>query len=218
MAMRINIYSIGMLIAAGIAVMLAGCMKKVEESAEYKAVCEGLHLSSTAKRNQAMEDGYIINKRFDCVDKASYAAVKEERMKYEAANTPEAIAKQKAEFAEKRKRYEEELARKAEVEKNVSVEAESNFVFRIVEVNTATEDELASVASIRPEVAAQIIAARQNGLFHDWYDLVNRVIGMSAAQSVAYASVSGLTVNGKSMEGAPPDERIAAAYWKNRRQ
>lgn len=219
MTIRFNNHSIGILIAAGAAVLLTGCVQRVEETAEYKAACEGPPLGKNiVKRNQALEDGYLLNDRFDCIDKASYAAVKAEHAKYEAANTPEALAKEKAEFAEKRKRHEEELARKEEAEKNASVEAKSDFVFRIVEVNSGTEEELASLASIWPDTAAHIVAERKKGNFRDWSDLSSRVIGMSAAQSIAFASLSGLTVNGKSMEGAAPDAQAAAAYWKRKRQ
>jgi len=90
--------------------LLAGCPKGVEESAAYKAACQGPPLRSVERRNQAMEDGYAINRQYDCIDKASFVDVAEQKAKWEAANTPEAIAQRKA---DREKLIAEDQARRA---------------------------------------------------------------------------------------------------------
>jgi hypothetical protein len=52
-------------------------------------------------------------------------------------------------------------------------------------------------------VAAQVIAERNKRHFSDWADLVNRVTGLSSAQSAVLASSCGLSVDGKILYGAP---------------
>ncbi|MDO8415378.1 MAG: helix-hairpin-helix domain-containing protein [Agitococcus sp.] len=85
----------------------------------------------------------------------------------------------------------------------------------LVEINTASKADLQSV--VDAVVAAQIIAERNNSQFRDWPDLVHRVVGLSAAQTAAMASISGLTVNGKSLDGVPPDAAMAAMLKSRRR-
>ena len=85
---------------------------------------------------------------------------------------------------------------------------------RNIDVNTATEEELASVISISSATAARIIEERNKRRFNDWPDLVNRVIGLSAAQTAFYASICGLNVDGKSLEGAPPNVEIATSIYQ----
>ena len=80
---------------------------------------------------------------------------------------------------------------------------------RAVDANTATRAELAAIVSMSEEVAGQIVAARSERPFRDWADLVARVVGLSAAQPAAFASICGLTVNGESLLGAPPDALMA---------
>ena len=158
-------------------------------------------------RQKAMEGGYVINQQFNCIDKASFIAVGAANAKWQAANTPEAIAKSEAEFAEKR-------ARDAAAEKSRTIEARPNIVLRNIDVNTATEEELASVISISSATAARIIEERNKRRFNDWPDLVHRVIGLSAAQTAFYASICGLNVDGKSLEGAPPNVEIATSIYQ----
>ena len=125
--------------------MVASCSKKMEEpSAAYQAACQGPPLRTVELRNKAMEDGYGINRQYDCIDKASFVAVNEQRAQWEAANTPEAIAKREAEFAEQRARYAEQRAREVAAEESSTTEALPNVVLRNTDVNTATE------ADIRP--------------------------------------------------------------------
>src|SRR5438046_1931915 len=104
--------------------LVASCSGEQQESATaYQAACQGPPLRTVELRNKAMEDGYDINRRHDCIDKASFVAVNEERTKWEAANTPEAIAKSEAEFAEKRARYAGQRAREEGAEKSPTTEA-----------------------------------------------------------------------------------------------
>ena len=199
--------------------MVASCSKEMEESsAAYQAACQGPPLRTVELRNKAMEDGYGINRQYDCIDKASFVAVNEQRAQWEAANTPEAIAKREAEFAEQRARYAEQRAREAAAEESSTTEALPNVVLRNTDVNTATEADIANVISVGPEVAAQIIGERNKRRFNDWADLVNRVIGLSAAQTAVYASICGLNVDGKSLDGAPPNAAMAASIFKKYQQ
>ncbi len=63
-----------------------------DADSDVRAACEGPPLRNLEARNQAMEDGYTINPRYNCIDKNSFASVKEQRERWEAANTPEAKA------------------------------------------------------------------------------------------------------------------------------
>ena len=96
-----------------VGLVITGCSPKPEATAGFQAACEGPPLGSIERRNQAMEDGYGVNRRYDCIDKASFAAVREQRLRWEVANTPEAIARREEEYAEARARYAEQRAREA---------------------------------------------------------------------------------------------------------
>ncbi len=63
-----------------------------------------------------------------------------------------------------------------------------------LEVNTANEAELDSVRGLGPASTARILKAREQGLFKDWADLMQRVKGIKAA-TAAKLSKAGLTVN-----------------------
>lgn len=202
-----------------LAILSFGAFIKKSETADaaYDAsVCAGPPLSLEA-RYKAMDDGYDINSRYGCIDKASFAAVAEQRARVEAANTPEAIAKRSAEFAERKTRDAEEWARIAAAEGSRMKETPPNIVLRDIDVNTAIEVDIASVISVGPEVAAQIIEERNKRRFNDWGDLIHRVVGLSAAQTAAYASICGLNVDGRSLEGAPPDTTMAASIYQKYR-
>ena len=192
--------------------LVAGCGPDPAAVAAYQAACEGPPLRTVERREKAMQDGYGINRRYDCIDKASYAAINEQLAQWKAANTPEAIARREAEFAQQRARDEADRnAREAAERERVAAEdALPPIVLRRVDANTATQEQIAAVISIGPEVAAQVVEARRQRRFRDWADLVNRVVGLSAAQTALYASVCGLNVNGKSLDGAPPDAKMAA--------
>ena len=85
--------------------ILVNCSKKIENTAAYQAACYGATISKQALTqaiNQGQEDGYAINRQFNCIDKTSYLAMKEDETRWLAANTPEAKAKEAAEFAKKK--------------------------------------------------------------------------------------------------------------------
>ena len=198
---------------------IAGCSPNTEESsAAYQAACHGPPLRTTEAINQAMEDGYDINRRYFCIDKASFVAVNEERARWEAANTPEARARREAAFAETRARYAEQRAREAVATESSTTEALPGVVLRNIDVNTATEADIAGVISVGPEVAAQVLVERNKRRFSDWADLVTRVVGLGAAQPAAYASICGLTVDGKSLDGALPNAQMAASIARKYQQ
>jgi DNA uptake protein ComE-like DNA-binding protein len=201
---RLSISTLGAVVMASL--LVAAC--KPKPSAEHLAACEGPPLASVEKRQAAMEAG-TYNRRFDCVDKVALAQVKEQKARFEAANTPEARAQREAEFKEKAEEAKVRAAAQAEEDKRIAAAA-PKFVLRRIEINTATEQELTYVPSISADVAAQIVEERAKGRFKGWEDVVRRVVALSQAQSAAYASWGGLTVNGESLSGAPADERIAA--------
>ena len=70
-----------------------------------------------------------------------------------------------------------------------------------VEVNTANEAELDSVNGLGPASTARILAARSQGPFVDWPDLMRRVSGIGPA-TARKLSRNGLTVHGVPWEPA----------------
>jgi competence protein ComEA len=63
-----------------------------------------------------------------------------------------------------------------------------------LEVNTANEAELDGVKGLGPSSTARILKAREQAPFKDWADLMQRVKGIKASNSVKL-SAAGLTVN-----------------------
>ena len=63
-----------------------------------------------------------------------------------------------------------------------------------LELNTANEAELDSVRGLGPSSTARILMAREQGLFKDWGDFMQRVKGIKPA-AAAKLSATGLTVN-----------------------
>jgi len=204
--------------------MLASCAKE-QDSPAYQAACQGPPLRTTERRNKADEDGYFVNRLYDCIDKTSFEEVEEQRAKWKAAHTPEALAQREAELAERaaraaedRARLTEERVRNEAAEKSAALEVLQNIALRNIDVNTATEADIAGVISISPKVAAQIIEERNKQRFKDWTDLIHRVTGLSAAQTALFASICGLNVDGKSLDGAPPNAAMAASISKKYQQ
>jgi DNA uptake protein ComE-like DNA-binding protein len=193
--------------------VITSCSKSIEDSPAYQAICHGAPLHTTEQLNQAMEDGYAVNRQFMCIEKISFAQMAESKAKWEAGNTPEAIAKRQAEFAEQQARNAEERARLRAAEES-SKTVVPTIVLRNVDVNTASESDIANVITVGSDVAAQIVQERNKRRFANWVDLVNRVVGLSAAQPAAYASICGLNVNGKSLDGAPPNSTMAASLYE----
>jgi DNA uptake protein ComE-like DNA-binding protein len=191
---------------------LQACSKNIEESPEYQAACEGPVLQNVEQREKAQQDGYAINRQYDCIDKASFNEVAEQKAKWEAANTPQALAKNVAEKAAERAK----LAAQEQAQQRIASETPtpavppSSFVLRAVDVNTASEAELAEVDGVGPALAAQIVRARKKGSFDDWADLGSRVPSLGASQSAALASVGGLNVDGQSLAGAAANPALSA--------
>jgi len=208
---------------AAVAVLLvlsAGCMQRVEDTPAYKAACHGPPLHGAAAYEQAQVEGYTINRVYDCIDKASYDAVAAQKAQWQAANTPQAIAQRDAEWAEKkaqaqaeRERDEWQRQRNAERAAREQEQAE-NTPLPAVDVNRASETEIADVIGIGAETAHRIVQERTTRRFANWADLTQRVVALSAAQPATFASVCGLNVDGKSLEGAPPNPALAAALRK----
>lgn len=187
---------------------LSACSRKAEDAPAYQAGCHGPPLRTLAQRNQAQEDGYEINREHDCIDKASYIAVRDQRARWEASNTPEAIAERRA---DRGKMAAEERARAATAIQSALPRASPPpFTLKHVDANTASEAELASVPSVSPAVASQIMAERNKRRFDNWADLIGRVVGLSAAQTAVYASACGLNVDGQTLPDASPDSVGAA--------
>ena len=197
--------------------LLAGCGPR-GRSEGYLAACHGEPLASAEAREAAMMEGYDIYPGYDCITKESYAAVQAQKAAWEAANTPEAKARREAERLAVLAKAEEERAQQVSIGVPPSIAAPDPVDLRPVDANTATQAQLAAVVSLDEEVAAQIVAAREERPFRDWADLVARVVGLSAAQSAAFASICGLTVNGESLLGAPPDALMAQQIRDRRRR
>ena len=101
--------------ALGIALLAAlptGCGRGPESTAEYQAACEGPPLRTVEQRNKAALDGYRINERFGCIDKASYAAVAGAKAKRAAEKLSEDVAKRREEREEEREKERERRAAK----------------------------------------------------------------------------------------------------------
>lgn len=81
-----------------------------------------------------------------------------------------------------------------------------------VDVNQASQADLETVKGIGPALSAKILAARQQGAFKDWTDLVDRVGGVGPGNAGRF-SQAGLTVAGSAYTGAAaaPAERPARA-------
>lgn len=159
------------------------------------------------QRNQALEDGYAINQQYKCIDINSYRAMQEAKAQREIARSPEALARKKAEDeAHDVRNVKQREARQAEKDAKRAL----RYELRLVEINSASAAELAKVCSIREETADKIVKERINvGLFKDWADVIHRVIALSSAQNVLYASTCGLVVNGASFDGVPANEETA---------
>ncbi len=75
--------------------LVAGAFKRSTapgrvSSPEMAAACESGALRTAQARNQAMEDGYNINRQYDCIDKASFQAAQTQKKAWQAAQAAQA--------------------------------------------------------------------------------------------------------------------------------
>ena len=63
-----------------------------------------------------------------------------------------------------------------------------------LEINQASQAELESVRGIGPVTTSKILAARKQGNFKNWDDLIQRVSGIGPGNAAKF-SAEGLTVN-----------------------
>jgi Prolyl oligopeptidase family len=89
------------LTTASISVMsllLAACSAPAPDPAQ-EAACAGPPLRTLEARNQAMEDGYEINRVFDCIDRKSFEAAEVQRIAWEQARA-ERVAQERVQMAD----------------------------------------------------------------------------------------------------------------------
>ncbi len=72
-----------------------------------------------------------------------------------------------------------------------------------VEINQADVAALDSIRGVGPSLSRKILAARENGNFKNWSDLMARVPGVKD-KTAAKFSAQGLTVDGQSFSEPPP--------------
>jgi len=63
------------LITASLAVLMSSCGRDDSAAAERESQCAGPRLETVEQRNDALEQGYAINQRYDCIDRKSFEAV-----------------------------------------------------------------------------------------------------------------------------------------------
>ena len=203
---------------------ITGCGRGDDwNTAGYRAACEGPPVHSVEAREKAMVEGYTIRRDYDCIDKESFQAVAREKAARDAANTPEALAaaaakRQQLIAQEKIEREQREQREKAEEAARAARAALPPPPIKLADVNTASEAALSATPGVGAETAHDIVLQRRERRFTDWADLVHRVFRLSQAQPAVMASIGGLTVNGKSLEGAPADAAIAEKIREDERQ
>lgn len=105
-------HSFKSLVAASLCLIVFGCSRNESLSAEYQEACHGEPLTTVAQRNQALEDGFVINQQFKCIDKASYLAMQEAEAQGIAARSPEALARKKQKLKHVMLRLQDKESRK----------------------------------------------------------------------------------------------------------
>jgi len=84
-----------------------------------------------------------------------------------------------------------------------------SWAFAAVEINTADQAQLDSIAGIGPATSRAILEERKkNGNFKDWADLEQRVRGIGERNSVKL-SAAGLVVNGQQRNAQAAAEKTA---------
>ena len=185
-------------------IAISGCTK-VQDSA-YKAACHGDPLTA-ATHTQALENGWQINAAYNCVDKTSYD-------KWAAALSPEELVAETSSLSDKQEIIKVDRTQELTDKEQYIAEALANMNTRPVEANTAYYFELGNIVGVGNEAGMQILQARAKRLFTDWDDLLTRVPVFKVVQTAHDASISGMTVNGKSLPGADPDPKAAAAIYE----
>ncbi|HEY0063711.1 MAG TPA: hypothetical protein VGC21_16460 [Telluria sp.] len=184
---------------------------------QYLAICEGEPLKTIERRNRAMEDGYMVNRLHDCIEKTSFRQVAEARAKHEAAHTPDAVAEaarldaaRLAAAARERETAElQAIAAQLQAPKPPSDEP-PQIPFRKLDANTASEADLANAFGLDANIAADMVHERARKKFADWEDLIARVTAFGAARTAMFATLGGLNVNGLPLPGGPPDAGMVA--------
>ena len=77
----------------------------------------------------------------------------------------------------------------------------TSWAMAAVDVNKASVADLDSIKGIGPGTSAKVIQAREQAVFKDWADLIQRVGGIGPKKA-AQLSNTGLTVNGQTYGGA----------------
>ena len=197
---RLN--TITKVILLGIAI--SGCTK-VPDSA-YKAACHGDPLT-VATHTQAIENGWQIDGTYNCIDKASYE-------KWAATFSPAELAAESSSFSDKQEKAKVDGKQDPTDKEQYIDEALANMNTRPVEANAAYYFELGNIVGVGGEAGMQILQAREKRLFTDWDDMLARVPVFKVAQTAHDASISGMTVNGKSLLGANPNPKAATAIYE----
>lgn len=184
---------------------ISSCTKR--QDLAYKAACHGDPLT-TATRNEAIENGWLVNEVYDCVDKASYE-------KWAAALSPEELAAEASPSKDVKEKNKADSIDEVTDKEQYIAEALANMSTHLVEANTAYYFELGNIVGVGNEAGMQIEQAREKSQFTDWDDLLTRVPVFKVAKTAHNASISGMTVNGKSMPGADPDPKAAEAIYES---
>jgi hypothetical protein len=183
---------------------ISGCSKV--QSSGFKAACHGDELTA-ATETLAIENGWQINGAYNCVDKTSYD-------KWAAALSPEEIKDVMSSFSDKQEKAKDDRAQELIDNEQYIAEALANMNTQPVEANTAEWFELGNIIGVGDEAGTQIMQAREKRLFTDWDDLLTRVPVFKVANTAHDASISGMTVNGKSLPGADQDPKASAALFE----
>lgn len=197
--------------AASLCLLASACSGDPALTPEYQAACHGEPLRSIEARNRALEDGYAVHPQFHCITRASHLAMEEAEAQRVAWRSAEAVARRRTQAQAR----DAQLAEERERRRAVIVPIVPPYELRAVDANTASESDIAAVCGIGRETAADIVRQREEfGPFSDWANLVHRVVGVRSAQNALFASTCGLNVDGRSLDGAPPDAQAAQAIFE----
>jgi dienelactone hydrolase len=86
-------------ISVTLLLLLTACSPPASDPAQ-EAACAGPPLRTVEARNQAMEDGYEINRSFDCIDKKSFEFEQAQRLAWEQKRA-ETVASERVQMAQR---------------------------------------------------------------------------------------------------------------------